>query len=303
MKINPNLATLDELTQINGIGPHLAERIIAKRPYTTLTDLERVSGIGPSTVQQWQDDFFFAEVEVEVETEAEEDWQEAHPVPEYESPLTYEKITQEIPTEPLLVYEDIPEEEIPAEPPPMEMVSHPYNPPKALVTLDEVPPKPATPPVPAKHAPKPGFTRGQSWLLTLAACLVTFLLAVGLVLGLVAWLNEGRLRYAAPERVETLAQTLSTVEARLVVQESGLEALTARVDNLETLDERMQAAEENIDSLYDELDSTAQQLDALNEEVEALQEQVSQLQTQTETFTTFFESLRDTLLDLFPYLP
>ncbi|HET60197.1 MAG TPA: hypothetical protein ENN32_07500 [Chloroflexi bacterium] len=301
MKINPNLATVDELAQINGIGPRLAERIIAKRPYTTLTDLERVSGIGPSSVLQWQDDLIFAEAETE--TEAEADWQEDHPVPEYERQLAYEEITQEIPAEPLLVYEDLPQEEIPAEAPPMEMVPHPYNPPKALITLDEVPPKPAAPPAPAKKAPKPGFTRGQSWLLTLAACLVTFLLAVGLVLGLVAWLNEGRLRFAAPDRVETLAQTLSTVEARLAVQESALEALTARVDNLETLDERMQAAEENIDSLYDELDSTAQQLDALDEEVDAVQEQVSLLQTQTETFTTFFESLRDMLLDLFPYLP
>jgi chaperonin cofactor prefoldin len=301
MKINPNLATVDELTQLNGIGPRLAERIIANRPYTTLTDLERVSGIGPSSVLQWQDDFIFAEVEAE--TEAEENWQEAHPVPDYERQLAYEESTQEIPAEPLLVYEDIPEQETPVEAPPREMVPHPYNPPKALITLDEVPPKPAAPPAHTKQPIKSGFTRGQSWLLTLVACLVTFLLAVGLVLGLVAWLNEGRLRFAAPERVETLAQTLGTVEARLASQESAMEALTARVDNLETLDERMQAAEENIDILYDELDSTTQQLDALGDEVEALQAQVSLLQKQTETFTTFFESLRDMLLDLFPYLP
>jgi prefoldin subunit 5 len=300
MKLNPNLATLDELMQLNGIGQQLAERIIEKRPYTTLTDLQRVSGIGPSSVLQWQDEMIFAESEAE--TEAEEDWQAAHPVPVYERPLEYEEITEELPTERLLVYEDIPEEETP-ESVPMEMVPHPYNPPKALITLDEVPPKPAAPPAPAKKTAKPGFSRGQVWLLTVVACLVTFLLAAGLVLGLVAWLNEGRLRFAAPDHVETLAQTLSTVEARLVVQESGLEALTARVDNLETLDERMQVAEENIDSLYEELDSTTQQLDALNEEVEALQAQVSQLQTQTDTFTTFFESLRDMLLDLFPYLP
>lgn len=296
MKINPNLATVDELMQLKGIGEQLAERIIEKRPYTTLADLQRVSGIGPSSVLQWQDDFIFAEAEVA----AAEDWQETHPVPDYERSLENAEITQEIPSEPMLVHEDIPQAETP-QPVPMEMVPHPYNPPKALITLEETPSKP--PATPAKQPPKPAYTRGQSWLLTVAACLVTFLLAVGLVLGLVAWLNEGRLRFAAPERVETLAQTLSTVETRLAVQESGLEALTARVDNLETLDARMQAAEENIDTLYDELDSTAQQLDALGDEVDELQGEVSLLQTQTDTFTTFFESLRDMLLDLFPYLP
>ena len=52
--INPNTAAVDELTQIAGVGPDLAERIIEARPYDTLGDLTRVSGIGPNFLKRIQ---------------------------------------------------------------------------------------------------------------------------------------------------------------------------------------------------------------------------------------------------------
>lgn len=49
-----NRATVDELQQLPGIGPVLAERIVADRdangPYASLADLTRVSGVGESLV-------------------------------------------------------------------------------------------------------------------------------------------------------------------------------------------------------------------------------------------------------------
>lgn len=48
--IDINRADLDELRSLPGIGPVLAERIVAGRPFAGADDLLRVRGIGPKTV-------------------------------------------------------------------------------------------------------------------------------------------------------------------------------------------------------------------------------------------------------------
>ena len=49
-KVDINTATADQLQQLNGVGPALAQRIVADRqangPFKTVEDLKRVSGIG-----------------------------------------------------------------------------------------------------------------------------------------------------------------------------------------------------------------------------------------------------------------
>lgn len=54
-KVNLNTATQAELEALPGVGPSLAERIIAARqeaPFTSLADLDRVSGVGPKLLKK-----------------------------------------------------------------------------------------------------------------------------------------------------------------------------------------------------------------------------------------------------------
>ena len=50
--LNLNTATGKELQSIKGIGPVLAKRIIAGRPYSTVDDLLKVKGIGPKKLEK-----------------------------------------------------------------------------------------------------------------------------------------------------------------------------------------------------------------------------------------------------------
>ena len=56
MPIDINRADAGELTRLPGVGPKLAERIVADRaalgPYRTLADLDRVKGVGPALLQK-----------------------------------------------------------------------------------------------------------------------------------------------------------------------------------------------------------------------------------------------------------
>ncbi len=51
-KLDVNNATRKELERLPGIGPVLAQRIIAARPMKSADDLERVDGIGPKKYKE-----------------------------------------------------------------------------------------------------------------------------------------------------------------------------------------------------------------------------------------------------------
>lgn len=51
-KVELNSASFEELQALPGIGPKLAERILARRPFKTVEDLDKVPGIGAKTIER-----------------------------------------------------------------------------------------------------------------------------------------------------------------------------------------------------------------------------------------------------------
>jgi competence protein ComEA len=51
-RINVNTASASELENLPGVGPKMAAKIIAGRPYSSMNDLDKVKGIGPSMLKK-----------------------------------------------------------------------------------------------------------------------------------------------------------------------------------------------------------------------------------------------------------
>ncbi len=70
-RVEINTATLQQLEEIIGVGPVIAQHIIGARPYTSVDDLLRVKGIGEKTLQKIKDQglaYVTGEVPIKVPT-------------------------------------------------------------------------------------------------------------------------------------------------------------------------------------------------------------------------------------------
>jgi len=321
--INPNTATVDELTQITGIGPDLAGRIIKARPYDTLEDLTRVSGIGSNflkriepflTLESTPDE---AEKEESTPDESELDEQDA-PTSQEESQSPEELDEEEIPVEEDLVILESETDEIAV----MEGESLEEESPIDLTNEQTVSEQPAIEPpadegIPAPEEkvetqPKPltypqGISHSSAIGWSALFGFLAMLMALILTLGIIASINGGSLKFVTQNEYSQLALDVEEAKAESEIIQQDLESLRVRVDNLEPLGGRVSTVEKSIGAIQGEVDVAHKLLGEISSELETLTEEYLGLAAEIETFKAklnrsqnFFESMRNLLNDLFP---
>ena len=267
--IDPNTADEDTLAKLPGVGPVMAQRILAARPFETLADLKRVTGIGPVALARLQPHLALSPAEaVEAHASAPEELSPAAP----------------------------PEDETGMPEPPLDLQ------PEAETLLPEtaIPSAPSGPiPTPVSAPPAGWVTRGQAVLLAFISSFLALILALILSLAILAALNNGRLQFATPAQVNRLSVQIEGLDSRAGSLEGDLQSLRNRVANLEPLGQRVEVVETSTQNLETNLDALTGQVDTLTAQADDLSGQMEALQAQTNRFQGFVDGLRTLLNNLF----
>ncbi len=289
--VNPNSASVDELTQVTGIGPDIARRIVNGRPYETLEDLTRINGIGPSMFEQIKSSLTLEPDEkmMEIEAEAEKE------TPELETVADPEKNDEAHPP----ADEGFPADdslELPEEEGAEKTQDSDSN---LVEEAPQVLPEPAVPP--------PGISRSSAIGWALFAGIVAMLLSIILSLGVIASINGGSLNFVTQTEYRKQQALLAEIDNRTDLLEGELAGMRERLTNLELLSGRISTVEKSVGAVQGEMDVAHERLDGLSGELEILTEQIIGLSADVETFKakldrseSFFVNMRNLLNNLFP---
>ncbi|MCD6475139.1 MAG: helix-hairpin-helix domain-containing protein [Anaerolineaceae bacterium] len=281
-KVNINKAENETLQLLPGVGPRLAERILAGRPYYDLEDMTRVNGVSMTMIEDWRN-----LVKVTMD----------QPDEDFETPANNIKLQESVeeptPIAEMPISESIPPQAKPEEAQELSIVPEEKLDAQEISEADDQP-------ISTRETSSENINREQVIWYLLLAMVVTFVLTAALTLGLLAVINQGQLRFASPAEVIVLNTEVQSINNRLDTQLQDITALRERVENLETLSDRMIDAENAIGDLQSETSTLSTQVSTIEESMLAVEADVEELQTQTQTFTTFFQSMRDLFLQFFP---
>jgi chaperonin cofactor prefoldin len=308
--VNPNTAELEALQQLPGVGPAMAKRIVAARPFDSLSDLQRVSGIGPGVLERLRPFLTLAPAgaqggEGEVTTMEVKASQAGAPV-EREAPApAVESLDAGIAPEAGIAEEQGPQpqagvgleaeapEEV-GEPPP----SHEAPELEALEEPPEVEAAPAGEPQPAAERRPAMVTRAQAFWMAGISGVLALLLSLALNLGILAGLNQGWLVFVTPSQFNELRVQASGLADQANTLSQNVDGLRTRLDNLEALSGRLGVVEDAAKQLRSDVDGASGDVESLKTQADKLGTQVGGLAQQADKLGTQVDSLSQRADDL-----
>lgn len=286
--VNFNSASQEELQQIPGIGPVLANNILKARPFSSFEDIQRVNGIGSNMLERLKSKISISEHE---KTQPET------------SPIT--TVIEEYPDEPIENMDPEPELEVTTEIEPsvdeiedsptnnleMEEVAIEVN---AEEDMEEARTEPPSTRV-APPADKPPKTRSVSpgrlfWTVALFS-LLTILLSVSCSLGSL-WIINGSIRYARAEQITNLKQQSASLESQLKSQMEDINELQTKLEQVDTFKGQIIDIQKSTSQMQTGLSEAVQQMETLSQDIEKLDTNMEILEMQSARFQRFMDGLR-----------
>lgn len=256
-----NEASRDELTALPGIGPALAERLMAARPFDSLEAVQAVKGINANLMNR------LSAIVVEGDTP---------PAPE---PRAVDKTPIES------RFSDIKE----AIGEKSQSISQGFSELGESVRKQGKAAQQALEALPQKLE-QTTKTRGQLWTIMVSS-VITVLVAILLTLAVLGGIN-GSLKFATGSQYRAMQLEASQLSAQVDVLQQDLDGLRGRVGMLEGLGDRIVVVEKAQQLLADDMEAVIQQVAVLNEKI-ILQEE------RTQRFETFLKDLQILLGSLF----
>ena len=296
-KVNLNTSSVEELSRLPGVGPALAERIVAGRPYIQVEDLQTVSGIGPTlldrikpllTIRPEQDstedddiihlpDHMPDPPQVDPELVGDDDdilAKTAEPTEDVPLPSWEGDDAEHVDSD----ENDVDDRSEQGEEEPLQVAIIPIEP------LEESPKQ-------EKPSPRP-VTRAEMTMAMFFTGLITFMLAVGLSLGILAIVNGG-LRYVRPGQMDEISRKVDSIDLQADLIEGDLVTLQ---DNIDALTADMTALDTEVSEIAGQIDEISGEIDSIGTQAEQLAGQMEEIQGQVSGFQAFLDGLR-ALLD------
>lgn len=290
-KVDLNTADATTLITLPGIGPVLAERILAYRetrgPFLAPEELLAVPGIGAKVYAGLAERLTLSLPAPEAATDADSAAVAPPFVEEAPPPAEAPALPENPPAGSLPPAEEEPV--LPAPPPAPRPEPAPQPAPR---------PEPAPQAPPVAPAPRPEKRSGWGWLGWVGAVFVGGILGMIFSLLVLTGIN-GTLNITYHPAIMDLQNQAADLAARQETLQGEVSGLRQRLDRLEGLTTRMERTEATVKALDEDVSTLREEITALGAATDVLTEQIATVEARTVKAETFFQRLQTLLTELF----